>query len=153
MRYIKDNFMISDDRSLLDKKFVIDALHDTYWAGKRPREAIEKSLENSTVLSLFDGIKQIGLARIISDFATYAYICDVYISPDYRKRGLGKWLIECVMDHPATKVTLVVLATRDTHGLYRKFGFTQIIQNEEAAKKFMVKRNDILENKNEPNNT
>jgi ribosomal protein S18 acetylase RimI-like enzyme len=139
MRNTKDNFSITDDIATLDMEFVINALHNTYWAEKRSQGIIEESISNSVVISLFDGNKQIGLARIVSDFATFAYICDVYIDPDYRQRGLGVWLMQHVMEHPATQVNLITLATRDAHGLYQKFGFTQ---NEEIAKKFMLKRND-----------
>lgn len=138
MRKTKDNFSITDDIAALDMEFAINALHNTYWADKRPQSVIEKSISNSAVISLFDGTKQIGLARIISDFATFAYICDVYIDPNYRKRGLGIWLMQYIMEHPSTQVNLVMLATRDAHELYKKFGF---VQSEEIAKKFMIKRN------------
>lgn len=138
MIYTKDNFIITDDISMLDMNYVVAALQSTYWAEKRSRETIEKSIKNSVVLSLFVDKKPIGLARVISDFATYAYICDVYIEPIYRGRGLGIWLMECVMSHPATNVDLIVLATRDAHGLYKKLGFMQC--DVDTLKKLMFKR-------------
>lgn len=135
MQWQKDNCLITDDVNLLDKEFFISSLQTTYWAEKRSKETIEKSLQKSIVLSLFADKRQIGFVRIIGDDATFAYICDFYIHPDYRKLGLGKWFMQCIQEHPATQVRLNLLATRDAHGLYEKFGY-------KPSPSFMGRRND-----------
>jgi GNAT superfamily N-acetyltransferase len=80
---------------------------------------------------LFHGKDQVGLARIVTDSATYAYLCDVYVLEDHRGKGLGKWLMERVMAHPALQgLRRFTLATRDAHGLYRQFGFRELSKPE-----------------------
>lgn len=123
MEWHKDNFLITDDTARADIEFITAALNTTYWAAGRPRKVVELSVHSSVVLSLFDGDQQFGLIRIVSDYITFAWICDVYIDPAYRGRGLGKWLMECSMAHPACNTRLRLLATRDAHGLYKKYGF------------------------------
>ncbi len=123
MQWEKGDYVITDDQSQADIDFVHSSLNTTYWAENRSRKVVEKSLENSVLLSLYLGERQIGFTRIVSDFATFAWVCDVFIHPDQRGKGLGKWLMECVVAHPAMDVSQQVLATRDAHGLYEKFGF------------------------------
>ncbi len=123
MEWKEDNFYITDDKSLADIDFIHQSLNTTYWAESRPREVVEKSIDNSVLLSLFHLDEQIGFTRIVSDYATFAWVCDVYVHPDYRGKGLGMWLSECTVKHPAMDVSLQILATRDAHGLYEKFGF------------------------------
>jgi GNAT superfamily N-acetyltransferase len=125
VKWEKDEFWITDVKSLADIDFITTALNTTYWAENRAKEIIEKSIANSVLLSLFHGDQQIGFTRIVSDDATFAWICDVYVYPDYRGRGLGVWLMACTMEHPAANVGQVVLATKDAHGLYEKFGFSR----------------------------
>lgn len=125
MKWEKDEFWITDDRSRADFDFITMALNTTYWAENRAKEIIERSIANSALLSLFHQDQQIGFTRIVSDDATFAWICDVYVHPDYRGRDLGVWLMACTMEHPATNVSQIVLATQDAHGLYEKFGFTR----------------------------
>jgi GNAT superfamily N-acetyltransferase len=72
---------------------------------------------------LFDGATQIGFARVVTDHLTFSWLCDVYVDPAYRGRGLATWMIECVLAHPAVALTRAVLRTRDAHKLYEKFGF------------------------------
>lgn len=139
MQWQKDNFVVSDDLKLLDEKFFIDSLHTTYWAEKRQDSVMVKSIANSTVFSLFSNARQIGFVRVISDFATYSYICDFFILQEFRHLGLGSWLMECIFKHPVADVAMITLATNDAHNFYRKFGFTQ---NANIAKKFMIKRKD-----------
>jgi len=120
----KDNFTISTDPARLDMDAVCDFLARAYWAAGRPRERTERALSNSLVFGLYAGEKQIGLARIISDYAVFAYLCDVFIHEDYRAHGLGKWLIETVMSHPDLQgLRRWTLATRDAHRLYDQFGW------------------------------
>ena len=120
----KGHFSISSNPSRLD----IDAMHKylsrSFWAEGIPKETVRKSVTNSLCFGLFDGAAQIGLARVITDRATFAYLCDVYVLEEYRGRGLGKWLIETVMSHPDLQgLRRFQLVTRDAHGLYSRHGF------------------------------
>lgn len=88
-------------------------------------------MRNSLCFGLFRGRKQIGFARVISDRSTFAYLADVFVLPGHRGRGLGKWLMECIMSHPELKgLRRWLLVTRDAHGLYEKFGFTLLAHPE-----------------------
>ena len=99
-------------------------LQKSYWADKRSLEAIKKSIEYSLPFGIFDGDKQIGFARVISDFSTFAWIADVYIGEEYRGQGLSKWLMESMLTHPELQdLRRWVLATKDAHSLYNQFGF------------------------------
>ena len=124
----KDGFIISTDKNLLD----INAIHEflsveAYWSMGIPRSTVERSIQNSLCFGLYEGKKQIGFARIISDYATIAYLGDVYILKDYRGKGLSKWLIETIMAHPNLQnLRRWILLTGDAHGLYRQFGWTEI---------------------------
>jgi len=119
-----ENFTISTDPARLDMDSIVDFLTRAYWAKGRPRERTERAIANSLVFGLYDGVKQIGLARVISDYAVFAYLCDVFIHEDYRAHGLGKWLIETIHSHPDLQgLRRWTLATRDAHELYRQFGW------------------------------
>ena len=123
----KDNFTISTDPARLDIDTICNFFTRAYWTQGRPRERTERALSNSLVFGLYDGTKQIGLARVISDYAIFAYLCDVFIHEDYRSHGLGKWLVEAVMSHPDLQgLRRWTLATRDAHGLYRQFGWDEL---------------------------
>ncbi|GAK54795.1 GCN5-related N-acetyltransferase [Candidatus Vecturithrix granuli] len=124
MKWEKENYWITDDPTAVNLDFVTEALHSTYWAKERPRATIEKAFAHSVALSLFDQDTQIGMARIIGDQATFAWISDVFVDPVYRGQGLGKWLVQCILEHPLCDVKIRLLATRDAQGLYAQFGFT-----------------------------
>jgi len=137
-------YRISTDPRSLD----VDAIHAfltrSYWAFGIPRATVAASIASSLCFGLFDGEAQIGFARVISDRATFAYLCDVYVLEDYRGRGLGKWLAEVVTSHPdLSGLRRFVLATRDAHGLYEKFGFTPLNKPEIFMEVF---RPDVYEN-------
>lgn len=133
----KDNFTISTDPSRLDRDAIADMLTRAYWASSRPRAYTERALQHSLVFGLYDGDRQIGLARIVSDYSIFAYLCDVFIHEEYRTRGLGKWLIQTVMAHPELKdVRRWLLVTNDAHGLYRQFGFETIEDPERWMQNF-----------------
>lgn len=115
---------ITTDPARLNAEAIHRYLSGSYWAKNRSREAVERSLKNSLCFGLYDAGKQIGLARVISDFA---YLCDVYVLDAYQGRGLGTWLLQSVMSHPDLQnLRRWMLATRDAHGLYRKSGFTEL---------------------------
>jgi len=122
--YRKGEFSISTDRQQLDLDVVHGFLTDCYWAKGISREIVARSIENSLCFGLYADRKQIGFARVISDCATYAYIGDVFVLESFRGRGLGKWMMECIMQHPGLQgLRRWSLVTRDGHGLYSQFGF------------------------------
>ena len=127
----REQFTISTDPTRLDVDAICDFLSRAYWAKGRPRERTERALENSLVFGLYDGDKQIGIARVVTDYAIVAYLCDVFIHEDYRSHGLGKWLIETVHSHPDLQgLRRWTLATRDAHGLYKQFGWDALGNHE-----------------------
>jgi hypothetical protein len=123
VEYIKENFTISTDRSRLDLQVIHQYLStQAYWAIGRPFETVQLSVENSLCFGLYEGDRQIGFCRVITDFVTFAWLCDVFILPAYRKLGLSKWMMECVVNNPELKkVRRFLLATRDAHGLYQEY--------------------------------
>ena len=124
----KNEFYISTDRSKLD----IDAIHNflstkAYWCLNIPKEKVEISIENSFCFGLYENNKQIGFARIITDYSTIAYLGDVYILEEYRGRGLSKWLMETIMNFPELQgLRRWILLTGDAHELYQKYGWTEL---------------------------
>lgn len=125
--YRKGEFLISTARERMDLDVIHQFLTNCYWAKGIPREVVARSIANSLCFGLFVSGRQIGFARAISDYATYAYIGDVFILEPYRGRGLGHWLMQCVMDHPSLQgLRRWSLVTQDAHGLYEKFGFTPL---------------------------
>lgn len=124
----QDGFIVSTDPARLDVDAIHAALAQSYWSEGIPREIVEKGLRNSLCFGLYapDG-RQIGLARVITDAATFAYLCDVYVLPEFRGRGSGKLLMRAVMAHPDLQgLRRFNLVTRDAHELYRRFGFEEI---------------------------
>ena len=120
-------FTISTDPNRLDFDTICDFLKRAYWADTRPRERTVRAFQNSLVFGVYDGDKQIGMARVVSDYSIFAYLCDVFIHEDYRAQGIGKWLMQTIMEHPDLKeMRRWVLVTSDAHGLYERYGFTTI---------------------------
>lgn len=131
-------FLISTDPARLDLDTIHGFLARSYWADGRPREVIERSLQTSLCFGLYRSQEQVGLARVITDFATFAYLCDVFIAEPYQGQGLGKWLLACVLAHPDLQGGLRwMLATRDAHGFYRQYGFLALA----APERWMEARN------------
>lgn len=127
MEYKRDNFTISDDTSRLDVDAICDFLSRSYWANKRPRDLIEKSIQHSLNFGVYDNSKQIGFARVVTDRSVFAYLCDVFIHEQYRGHSLGKWMMECILAHPDLQgLRRWCLLTQDAHGLYQQFGFTEL---------------------------
>jgi GNAT superfamily N-acetyltransferase len=115
---------ISTDPARLDMDAICDFLARSYWSKGRPRAVTERGYANSLVFGLYDGTRQIGMARVVSDYAIFAYLLDVFVHEDYRGRGLGKWLIETVFDAPDLKnIRRWMLSTSDAHELYARYGF------------------------------
>jgi GNAT superfamily N-acetyltransferase len=117
-------YRISDQAADLDLDTVHAFLVTSYWARGIPRETVERSIRHSLPFGLFHGTRQIGFARAVTDRATFAYLADVFVAENERGRGLGAWLVETVLAHPELKgLRRWLLATRDAHALYRRFGF------------------------------
>lgn len=124
-------FVVTTDAARLDVPAIHAFLTTSYWAEGRPLEIVERSIRNSLCFGLFDGTRQVGFARVITDGATYAYLADVYVLECHRGRGLACWLMECVTAHPDLQgLRRFTLVTKDAHGLYRKFGFAELAQPE-----------------------
>lgn len=120
-------FVISTDRSRVDLNVVHNFLSHCYWAKGITRETVARSIEHSLCFGVYEGITQVGFARVVSDFATVAYLGDVFILESHRGRGLSKWMMGCVTRHPALQnLRRWILLTRDAHGLYSQFGFAPI---------------------------
>ena len=155
----RGELLISTDRALLDLHVIHGFLTNCYWAKGIPREVLARSIENSLCFGIYDGTDekspllpkagrngapaQVGFARVVSDFATVAYLGDVFVLESYRGHGLGKWLMECIMQHPALQgLRRWILLTRDAHGLYAQFGFKPL----KSAERYMeLHRPDVYE--------
>ena len=117
-------YWITTDNRKLDLDAIHAYLSRSFWAEGIPKATVAKAIENSLCFGLFDGSQQVGFARVVTDRATYAYLCDVYVLETHQGRGLGKWLIETVMTHPDLQgLRRFQLVTRDAHGLYSRHGF------------------------------
>lgn len=140
IEYQKDDFHITTDFRRIDINVVCSLLAQSYWANSRKRDVIIKSLENSLCFSLFHKERQIGLVRVITDYATSAYLCDVIIAKEYRHKGLGVWFLECVLKYPDLQnLRRWCLATKDAHEFYKKFGFNSLSNPE----RFMERSHNV----------
>jgi len=125
----RDGFLISTDARQLQIDVIYDYLaHQAFWSLGISREIVETAIRNSLCFGLFHHEVQIGFARVITDFATYAYLNDVFVLPDYRNRGLASWMMDCVVAHPALQtVRRFGLTTRDKQDFYQRFGFHALV--------------------------
>jgi len=127
--FLGKGFLISTDKNLLDFNIIYNYLNnDSYWAKGITVEKLKTAIEHSICFGVYHQKVQVGFARVITDQATFAYIADVFILPDFRKQGLSKWLIQTIRTYPLLRggIRRWVLATADAHGLYSQFGFTTI---------------------------
>jgi GNAT superfamily N-acetyltransferase len=124
----RGEFLISTDLARLDLDVIHGYLTNCYWATGVPQEVVARSIEHALCFGIYDGSgAQVAFARVISDFATIAYIGDVFVLDSHRGRGLGKWLMEAITQHPALQgLRRWILTTRDAHGLYSQVGFTPV---------------------------
>ena len=123
MRWDNDEFWMTDEIQWLDVAAITRWLQSTYWAAQRTRETIELSLRHSLNFGMFQGQEPMGFARVISDYATHGYLCDVFIAPEYRRRGLGKWMLQTIFEHPRLQGVRMDLFTKDAQDFYRQLGF------------------------------
>ena len=125
---LQKGFIISTDKSLIDFEVVHNYLDkESYWAKGIPAERLRNGIENSICFGIYKQNKQAGFARVVTDKATFAYICDVFVLPEHRRLGLSKWLIQTIKQHPELQgLRRWTLATADANGLYQQFGFKAI---------------------------
>jgi GNAT superfamily N-acetyltransferase len=135
--WTKDNYSISTDRRKLNPKMIQQYLaNDSYWAQDIPLEKVKIAIKNSVCFGLYDGKKQIGFCRVVTDYVRFAWLADVFILPAYRGRGLSKWLMQIVFQYPDFQGTRRwMLGTKDAHGLYEQYGFTALEQPERMMHK------------------
>jgi len=127
MEWQKDEFTVTCDPDKANLEVIAGFLGHSYWARSIPPSLVRKSIEHSLNFILLKGQVQVGYARVISDRATVGYLGDVFVLPEYRGRGLGKWVVECVLAHPELQgFRRLILVTLDAHALYEKFGFTRL---------------------------
>ena len=134
-----DGYTISTDKTRLDTGLIHNFLsEDSYWAQDRPYDVVERSIDHSLCFGVYAGTEQVGFARVVTDYVTFAWLCDVFIVEPHRGQGLGKRLVETVVAHPDLDgIRLFSLATRDAHELYRRYaGFEPL----EVPEKWMARR-------------
>lgn len=124
----RESYLVSTDKSLLDLALIHKFLStESYWAQSRTLEQTVRAVENSLCFGLYHDGVLIGFARAVSDFATFAYIGDVFVVEEFRGRGLSKWLMKSIIAHPDLQgLRRWILATRDAHGLYEQIGFASL---------------------------
>jgi len=130
-------FVVSTEPGRLDRALVHRFLASSYWAKGIPAEVVERSITGSIPFGLYHWDEQIGFARVVTDRATFAYLADVFVVPERRGAGLGRWLVECVMAHPDLQgLRRFLLATRDAHALYERFGFASPLRPHSLMERF-----------------
>jgi GNAT superfamily N-acetyltransferase len=124
VEYRRDGYLVSTEKTRLDVRRIHEYLsRSAYWALDRPLATVVTSIEHSLCFGVYDGAEQVGFCRVVTDYATFAWLADVFILPSHRGLGLGKWMIECVVVHPELQgLRSFVLATRDAQELYRRYG-------------------------------
>lgn len=143
MTMTTSSYFISTDKSLLNIESIYDFLSNrSYWAKGRTRETVEKSIQHSLCFGMFNQQhQQAGFARVITDYALFAWLLDVVIFEEHRGHGLGKMLIRHIINHEELKnVRRWMLGTRDAHGLYEQFGFTSIADPHRLMEKFNISK-------------
>jgi len=124
MQWRRGQFTLDDDRQRLDMERILGWLSESYWARARTAAEVQRSWDAAgIVIGLYDGNTLIGCARAVTDFTRMAYLSDVYVEPAYRGTGLGRWLVQTMIEHPDAPAVRWVLHTSDAHGLYRQLGF------------------------------
>ncbi len=123
----RGDYEISTDPRRLDLGLIHDFLSRSYWSPGIPRAVVERGIAHSLCFGIYQGSRQVGFARVITDRASFAYLADVFVVEAHRKKGLAKWMIEAIIGHPDLQgLRRFLLATRDAHALYQRFGFTSL---------------------------
>ncbi|MBC3540850.1 GNAT family N-acetyltransferase [Rufibacter sediminis] len=120
----KSGFFLSFDKDLLQLETIHGFLRQVYWSKDIPRQVVKRAIDHSLCVGVYFEGKQVAFARLITDYTTFAYLCDVFVLEDYRGNGLSKWMIKAFRAHPELqKLRRWMLATQDAHDLYSQFGF------------------------------
>lgn len=131
MQEAKDEYSIGTDKALLDVDYIHTVLSKTYWAENVSKDVVQRSINGSLCFGVYHRQKQVGFARVITDEATFAYLCDVFIDEAHRGKGISKRLMQTVMAYPTLQgLRRFMLATKDAHGLYGQFGFRPLTATE-----------------------
>jgi GNAT superfamily N-acetyltransferase len=141
VEYSHKGYLISTDKARLDIHFIHKALSlSSYWAEGRSLDTVKKSLEHSLCFGIYADGQQVGFARVVTDYATFAWLCDVFVLASHQGQGLGKQLVETIVAHRELQdLDIFLLATRDAHELYRRYGGFEGLR---APDKWMVRRHD-----------
>jgi GNAT superfamily N-acetyltransferase len=141
----ENNYEISTDRSRLDLAMIHDFLANrSYWAAGIPVPVVKKSVENALCFGVYHQDRQVGFARVVTDYATTAYLGDVFILESYRGKGLGKRLVETIMGHPELQgLRFWLLGTKDAHGLYEKHGFQKVTEMPLRERLMAIRNTDV----------
>ena len=126
MNYTQNGFIISDDKALIQADRVHEMLSKTYWAAQRPFEANLKAIENSLCFGAYKYNVQVGFARVMTDYATTFYLCDVVVEEEYRGNGLGREMMKLIMKNEELSGLVGILYTRNAHKLYEQFNFESV---------------------------
>ena len=127
VEYQRENLLVSCDPTRLNFDVIHGFLSNSYWSPGIPVDVVKRAAANSLCFGMYEDGKQIGYARVITDFTAFAYLADVFVLATHQGRGLGKWLMECIMAHPQLQsIRRWMLATRDAHNLYQQYGFSSI---------------------------
>ncbi|MGB5288533.1 MAG: GNAT family N-acetyltransferase [Ignavibacteriaceae bacterium] len=141
MSEVIEDLVISDDKTRLDVRLIHKFLSTSYWAKGRTIEEVRTSIENSCCFGVYKDDRQIGFARVVSDLTVIAYLMDVFIIEEYRGKGISKVLLKLVLkDNRFKKVKKWMLATKDAHSLYSKFGFEQIKNADRLMEKVISRK-------------
>ena len=136
-----NDLLLSTDPALQQLDAVHGFLKRTYWAANRKRETVEKSIQTSLCFGVYRNKEQVAFARIVTDYCTFAYLCDVFVKEEYRGQGISKWMMETIVAHPELKsLRRFLLATTTAQSLYARYGFQPLAQDEQQ--RFMGIRND-----------
>lgn len=144
----KDNYVVSTDRKKLDVQAIHRYLTRSTWAKGISLSVVGTSIENSLNFGVYHDKAQIGFARLITDYATFAYLCDVYMLEEYQREGLGRWVMECIHNHPVfAQLRRIMLFTTTAPWLYEKFGYEPVNRDNYA---WTITRPDIYSNTKKP---
>ncbi|MBN2387413.1 MAG: GNAT family N-acetyltransferase [Anaerolineales bacterium] len=134
----REDLTLSCDPARLDLEAIAGLLAHSYWAPHRTRAQITRTLQHSLAFGVYTADnRQVGFARVVSDYTTFAWLCDVIVHEDFRGQGIGKWLMASILSHPDLHgLKRILLATRDAHGLYSQFGFTPLNEPDRWMERF-----------------